>query len=216
MSATPLLDLIDQPDDLRRLQRSSLAQVADELRRETIDAVSVTGGHLGAGLGVVELTVALHGRLQPNPLPDVCANLTAVRRHAMPFGPTYASEAHWAPLRAPTPGGLYDFSSTGSDPALRRDVRTAQRSPTDGTTLFATEVDLSADVLFAFNSDRLSPAAQAELQETAKLIRERAKGPVNESSMLPAARSHGDWPCAYSRTRLIDQTMLKATTARST
>jgi 1-deoxy-D-xylulose-5-phosphate synthase len=59
-SATPLLDQIRGPADLRRLERASLAQVADELRQETIDAVSVTGGHLGAGLGVVELTVALH------------------------------------------------------------------------------------------------------------------------------------------------------------
>jgi 1-deoxy-D-xylulose-5-phosphate synthase len=57
---TPLLDTIETPDDLRKLDHSQLAQVADELRRETIDAVSVTGGHLGAGLGVVELTVALH------------------------------------------------------------------------------------------------------------------------------------------------------------
>jgi len=57
---TPLLDKIKTPDDLRRLDRSALRQVADELRAETIDAVSVTGGHLGAGLGVVELTTALH------------------------------------------------------------------------------------------------------------------------------------------------------------
>jgi len=59
-SKTPLLDTIAAPSDLRRLNESDLAQVADELRSETIDAVSVTGGHLGAGLGVVELTVALH------------------------------------------------------------------------------------------------------------------------------------------------------------
>ena len=57
---TPLLDLIKSPDDLRALPESDLAQVADELRQETIDAVSMTGGHLGAGLGVIELTVALH------------------------------------------------------------------------------------------------------------------------------------------------------------
>ncbi len=57
---TPLLDTIDSPSDLRALPESALRQVADELRAETIDAVSVTGGHLGAGLGVVELTVALH------------------------------------------------------------------------------------------------------------------------------------------------------------
>ncbi len=57
---TPLLDTIHAPADLRRLDRAQLRQVADELRAEVIDAVSVTGGHLGAGLGVVELTVALH------------------------------------------------------------------------------------------------------------------------------------------------------------
>src|SRR5437868_11180819 len=57
---TPLLDTIRTPDDLRRLPEDRLHQVAEELRAETIDAVSVTGGHLGAGLGVVELTVAIH------------------------------------------------------------------------------------------------------------------------------------------------------------
>jgi 1-deoxy-D-xylulose-5-phosphate synthase len=57
---TPLLDQIALPDDLRRLDPGQLRQVADELRAETIEAVAVTGGHLGAGLGVVELTVALH------------------------------------------------------------------------------------------------------------------------------------------------------------
>jgi 1-deoxy-D-xylulose-5-phosphate synthase len=59
-SATPLLDKVKTPHDLRRLPQDSLPQLANELRRETIEAVSVTGGHLGAGLGVVELTVALH------------------------------------------------------------------------------------------------------------------------------------------------------------
>ena len=58
--ATPLLDRIETPDDLRKLPESALKQLADELRRETVSAVSVTGGHLGAGLGVIELTVALH------------------------------------------------------------------------------------------------------------------------------------------------------------
>ncbi|WNJ89103.1 1-deoxy-D-xylulose-5-phosphate synthase [Bosea sp. 685] len=57
---TPLLDRVQTPQDLRKLPESELRQLADELRLETIDAVSVTGGHLGAGLGVVELTVALH------------------------------------------------------------------------------------------------------------------------------------------------------------
>jgi 1-deoxy-D-xylulose-5-phosphate synthase len=58
--STPLLDTITVPEDLRRLPEDQLRQVADELRAETIDAVSITGGHLGAGLGVVELTTALH------------------------------------------------------------------------------------------------------------------------------------------------------------
>ncbi len=57
---TPLLDRIDTPADLRRLPESDLRQLADELRTELIDAVSITGGHFGAGLGVVELTVAVH------------------------------------------------------------------------------------------------------------------------------------------------------------
>jgi 1-deoxy-D-xylulose-5-phosphate synthase len=59
-SKTPLLDQVATPADLRRFDPAQLRQVADELRQETIDAVSITGGHLGAGLGVVELTVALH------------------------------------------------------------------------------------------------------------------------------------------------------------
>jgi 1-deoxy-D-xylulose-5-phosphate synthase len=59
-TTTPLLDTINSPADLRQLNERQLRQVADELRAETISAVAVTGGHLGAGLGVVELTVALH------------------------------------------------------------------------------------------------------------------------------------------------------------
>src|SRR6202047_4040703 len=57
---TPMLDRVHIPADLRNLSHEQLRQLADELRAETIDAVSVTGGHLGSGLGVVELTVALH------------------------------------------------------------------------------------------------------------------------------------------------------------
>ena len=57
---TPLLDTVSSPADTRGLNAAELRQLADELRAETIDAVSQTGGHLGAGLGVVELTVALH------------------------------------------------------------------------------------------------------------------------------------------------------------
>ena len=56
----PVLDRVETPADLRRLPETELRQLADELRAEVIDAVSVTGGHLGAGLGVVELTTAIH------------------------------------------------------------------------------------------------------------------------------------------------------------
>lgn len=59
-SKTPLLDQVLEPQDMRDFTLEQLIQLADELRTETIDAVSVTGGHLGAGLGVVELTVAIH------------------------------------------------------------------------------------------------------------------------------------------------------------
>ena len=57
---TPLLDTVQRPADLKRFSDRQLRQIADEVRAETVSAVSVTGGHLGAGLGVVELTVALH------------------------------------------------------------------------------------------------------------------------------------------------------------
>ncbi|HEX4740034.1 MAG TPA: 1-deoxy-D-xylulose-5-phosphate synthase [Caulobacteraceae bacterium] len=60
LSSTPLLDTVSDPADIRDLSVADLKRLADELRHETVQAVSTTGGHLGAGLGVVELTVALH------------------------------------------------------------------------------------------------------------------------------------------------------------
>src|SRR3569623_1452688 len=57
---TPLLDTVSTPADLRKLKPTELRQLADELRAETICAVGTTGGHLGSGLGVVELTTAIH------------------------------------------------------------------------------------------------------------------------------------------------------------
>ena len=59
-SKTPLLDLVNTPSEVRRLEEGQLRQLADELRTETIDIVAVTGGHLAAGFDVIELTVALH------------------------------------------------------------------------------------------------------------------------------------------------------------
>ena len=58
--ATPVLDRVSLPSDLKSLSDRELRQLADELRTETISAVGTTGGHLGSGLGVVELTVAIH------------------------------------------------------------------------------------------------------------------------------------------------------------
>src|SRR3546814_17850029 len=58
--STPLLDQVVWPADLRKLQPDRLRQLADELRQEVISAVGVTGGHLGSGLGVAELTTAIH------------------------------------------------------------------------------------------------------------------------------------------------------------
>src|SRR3954468_24249812 len=58
--ATPLLDTVQIPADIRNLEQGQLRQLADELRTEMIDAVGSTGGHLGSGLGVVELTVGIH------------------------------------------------------------------------------------------------------------------------------------------------------------
>ena len=60
MVDTPLLDTVNIPADIRDFSRDEIKQLANEVRTEVIDAVSVTGGHLGAGLGVVELTVAIH------------------------------------------------------------------------------------------------------------------------------------------------------------
>ena len=60
LAKTRLLDAVNAPADLKGRTREELKQLADEVRAEVIDAVSVTGGHLGAGLGVVELTVAIH------------------------------------------------------------------------------------------------------------------------------------------------------------
>ena len=60
LAPTTLLDRVNDPADLRRLSEEQLPQLANELRQETIRTVSITGGHLGASLGVVELTVALH------------------------------------------------------------------------------------------------------------------------------------------------------------
>ncbi|MEJ6709509.1 MAG: 1-deoxy-D-xylulose-5-phosphate synthase N-terminal domain-containing protein, partial [Amylibacter sp.] len=57
---TPLLDKVKSPEDMKQFSDAQLRQVADELRSETISVVSETGGHLGAGLGVVELTTAIH------------------------------------------------------------------------------------------------------------------------------------------------------------
>ena len=60
MVTNSILDRIEYPEDIRKLKQGDLPQLVEELRSETINAVSTTGGHLGAGLGVIELTIALH------------------------------------------------------------------------------------------------------------------------------------------------------------
>ena len=118
-SRTPLLDTIQVPADLRRLPKTALKQVADELRTETIDAVSLTGGHLGAGLGVVELTVALALRVRYAARPGHLGCRPSGLSAQDPYGPP-RSHPH-----ASADGGLSGFtqraraSSTRSAPPIR-------------------------------------------------------------------------------------------------
>jgi len=101
---TPLLDTVNVPADLRKLPDSELGQLADELRQELIDVVSHTGGHLGAGLGVVELTVALHYIFDtPNDL-----LVWDVGHQAYPHKILTGRRNRIRTLRQP--GGLYGFT----------------------------------------------------------------------------------------------------------
>ncbi|HIM72439.1 MAG TPA: 1-deoxy-D-xylulose-5-phosphate synthase [Alphaproteobacteria bacterium] len=101
---TPLLDTVNVPADLRKLLDSELGQLADELRQELIDVVSHTGGHLGAGLGVVELTVALHYIFDtPNDL-----LVWDVGHQAYPHKILTGRRNRIRTLRQP--GGLYGFT----------------------------------------------------------------------------------------------------------
>jgi len=104
MSKTPLLDRIHVPADTRGLTIEQLKQLADELRQETISAVSVTGGHLGAGLGVVELTVALHHVFQT----PVDKLVWDVGHQCYPHKILTGRRGHIRTLRQP--GGLSGFT----------------------------------------------------------------------------------------------------------
>ena len=104
MPETPLLDRILTPKDLKGLSIKELKQVCDELRAETVDAVSVTGGHLGAGLGVVQLTVALHYVLNT---PDDRL-IWDVGHQAYPHKILTGRRDRIRTLRQP--GGLYGFT----------------------------------------------------------------------------------------------------------
>jgi 1-deoxy-D-xylulose-5-phosphate synthase len=106
-SNTPLLDKTQYPADLRALPREALKQLADELRRETIDVVSLTGGHLGAGLGVVELTVALH-RVFDTPRDKL---IWDVGHQSYPHKILTGRRARMKTLRQP--GGLSGFTKRG-------------------------------------------------------------------------------------------------------
>jgi 1-deoxy-D-xylulose-5-phosphate synthase len=101
---TPLLDRVRDPGDLRGFSLPELVQLADELRRETIDVVSVTGGHLGASLGVVELTVALHHTFE-TPQDRL---IWDVGHQAYPHKIVTGRRERMRTLRQP--GGLYGFT----------------------------------------------------------------------------------------------------------
>src|SRR6476469_5752728 len=103
-SKTPILDKVVTPTDLRALPETELPRLADELRQEMIDAVSVTGGHLGAGLGVVELTVAIH-YLFNTPRDRL---IWDVSHHAYPHKILTGRRNRIRPLRQP--GGLSGFT----------------------------------------------------------------------------------------------------------
>jgi 1-deoxy-D-xylulose-5-phosphate synthase len=101
---TPLLDRVRDPGDLRGFSLPELVQLADELRRETIDVVSVTGGHLGASLGVVELTVALHHTFEA----PTDRLIWDVGHQAYPHKIVTGRRERMRTLRQP--GGLYGFT----------------------------------------------------------------------------------------------------------
>src|SRR3954463_13063989 len=107
---TPLLDQVSTPAELRKLRPEQLRQLADELRAETIAAVSVTGGHLGAGLGVVELTVALH-YVFDTPGDRLVWD---VGHQAYPHKILTGRRARIRPL--PQPGGLSGFTRRAESP----------------------------------------------------------------------------------------------------
>ena len=85
----PLLDEINFPADLRKLSKDKLTDLADELRKETVDAVSVTGGHLGASLGVIEFTVELEIVFEPCIVPYISVLTTLL---ALTFALTVTNE----------------------------------------------------------------------------------------------------------------------------
>jgi hypothetical protein len=118
MSDTPLLDHIHSPEDLRKFTDKDLRQIADELRRETVEAVSVTGGHLGAGLGVIELTVALHYLFDTRSSPAAAtASARCARAAGFPASPsatranTTCSARAIRPRRSP-PGPAWPWPAT--------------------------------------------------------------------------------------------------------
>ena len=102
---TPLLDTVGTPEDLRKLKRGQLRQLADELRAETISAVSVTGGHLGAGLGVVELT-----RRAPLCVRYAARPAGLGRRPPMPIRTRSSPAGATASARCRMGGGLSGFT----------------------------------------------------------------------------------------------------------
>ncbi len=181
---TPMLDRVVYPADLRNLSAEQLRQVADELRAETIDAVSVTGGHLGSALGVVELTVALHAvfetprdRLiwdvghQAYPhkiLTGRRDRIRTLRQGGGLSGFTRRAESEYDPF-----GAAHSSTSisAGLGMAVARDLKTAQGNPDD------------RQVICVIGDGAMSAGMAYEAMNNAGAIRSRLIVILNDNDM---------------------------------
>jgi 1-deoxy-D-xylulose-5-phosphate synthase len=191
MVDTPLLDTIDDPTELRRLLPEELRRVADELRLETIDAVSVTGGHLGAGLGVVELTVALH-YVFDTPRDKIVWD---VGHQAYPHKILTGRRARIRTLRQP--GGLSGFTKRSESP---HDIFGAAHSSTSISAALgiATARDLAGDdfhVVAVIGDGAMSAGMAYEAMNNAGAMNARLIVILNDNDMsiAPATGAMHDY-----------------------
>jgi 1-deoxy-D-xylulose-5-phosphate synthase len=191
MVDTPLLDTIDDPTELRRLPPEELRRLADELRLETIDAVSVTGGHLGAGLGVVELTVALH-YVFDTPRDKIVWD---VGHQAYPHKILTGRRARIRTLRQP--GGLSGFTKRSESP---HDIFGAAHSSTSISAALgiATARDLAGDdfhVVAVIGDGAMSAGMAYEAMNNAGAVNARLIVILNDNDMsiAPATGAMHDY-----------------------